>query len=162
MNYSKTLMGALSCRDMLTIATSVLLVNPFYVCAMLDECYTMVIYACLCRSTTSALLRLAVAMLGVDAKTKLRAYRDYEHKKMASYDCFSIYSIGWSYYDTMSCKATLCLSSRLGAEHVRYWHCNVFNYAGFLRSHMHVYYECYAKSIYRRCGGYAIYDVDAN
>jgi hypothetical protein len=52
--------------------------------------------------------------------------------------------------------------SRLGAEHVRNWHCNVFNYDGFLRSHMHVYYECYAKSIYMRCGGYAIYDVDAN
>ena len=61
---------------MLTIVTSVLLVNPYYV------------------STTSALLRLALAMLGVDAKTKLRAYRDYEHKTMASYVCFSIYSIG--------------------------------------------------------------------
>ena len=40
---------------MLTIVTSVLLVNPYYV------------------STTSALLRLALAMLGVDAKAMLRA-----------------------------------------------------------------------------------------
>ena len=50
----------------------------------------MVIYACLCRSTTSALLRLAHAMLGVDAKSKLCAYRDYDHKTVANYVCCSI------------------------------------------------------------------------
>ena len=75
---------------MLTIVTSVLLVNPFYVCAMLDGCNTMVIYACLCRSSTSALLRLAHAMLGVDAKSKLCAYRDYDHKTVANYVCCSM------------------------------------------------------------------------